>query len=61
MPGIDPSIVQHDIKTYENAKLVHQRLWSVNPRKATTIKVEGEKLLKACYNIIYYREMERIK
>lgn len=47
MSGIDPSIIQHEIKTYENAKLVHQRLRSVNPRKATTIKVEVEKLLKA--------------
>ena len=24
MPGIDPSIVQHEIKTYENAKPVRQ-------------------------------------
>eukprot|EP00253_Pinus_taeda_P005732 PITA_05732 len=47
MPGIDPSIVQHEIKTYENAKPVCQRLWSVNPRKAAAIKAEVEKLLKA--------------
>ena len=47
MPGIDPSIVQHEIKTYENAKPVRQRLRLVNPRKATTIKAEVEKLLKA--------------
>ncbi len=47
MPGIDPSIVQHEIKMYENAKTVRQRLRPVNPRKATTIKAKVEKLLKA--------------
>ena len=47
MPGIDPSIVQHEIKTYENAKPIRQRLRSVNPRKAAAIKAEVEKLLKA--------------
>ena len=46
MPGIDPSIVQHEIKTYENAKPVRQRLRPVNPRKAETIKAEVEKLLR---------------
>ena len=33
MPGIDPRIVEHDIKTYPNAKPVRQRLHVVNPRK----------------------------
>ena len=47
MPGIDPSIVQHEIKTYENAKPVGQRLRPVNPRKAAAIKAEVEKLLRA--------------
>ena len=47
MPGIDPSIVQHEIKTYENAKPVRQNLCPVNPRKAAAIKAEVEKLLKA--------------
>ena len=47
MPGIDPSIVQHEIRTYENARPVHQRLRPVNPRKAAAIKAEVEKLLKA--------------
>ena len=46
MPGIDPSIVQHEIKTYENAKPVRKKLRPVNPRKAATIKSEEEKLLK---------------
>lgn len=49
MPGIDPSIVRHEIKTHENAKLIHQKLWLVNPRNATTIKAEVEKLLKASF------------
>ena len=47
MPSIDPSIVQHEIKTYENSKPVHQILRLVNPRKAAAIKAEVEKLLKA--------------
>ena len=47
MPGIDPRIVEHKIKTYPNAKLVRQCLRVVNPRKAPAIKVEIEKLLKA--------------
>ena len=47
MPGIDPRIVEHEIKTYPNAKPVRQRLHVVNPRKAPAIKAEIEKLLKA--------------
>ena len=47
MPGIDPCIVKHEIKTYPNAKPVRQRLRVVNPRKAPVIKPKIEKLLKA--------------
>ena len=47
MPGIDPWIVEHEIKTYPNTKPIRQHLHTVNPRKAPTIKVEIEKLLKA--------------
>jgi hypothetical protein len=47
MPGIDPSIVVHKIKTYPGAKPVRQRLCPVHPRKAAAIKLEVEKLLKA--------------
>ena len=47
MPGINPHIVEHEIKTYPNAKPVRQRLRAVNPRKAPAIKAEIEKLLKA--------------
>ena len=47
MPGIDPSIVEHEIPTYPGAKPVHQRLHPVHPRKAAAIKAEVEKLLKA--------------
>ena len=49
MPGIDPRIVEHEIKTYPNAKPVRQRLHVVNPRKAPAIKAEIEKLLKASF------------
>ena len=47
MPGIDPSIVVHEIKTYPDAKPVRQRLCQIHPRKAAAIKTEVEKLLKA--------------
>jgi hypothetical protein len=47
MTGIDPDIVVHEIKTYLDAKLVRKILRRVHPRKATAIKLEIEKLLKA--------------
>ena len=47
MPGIDPRIVEHEINTYLNVKLVRQHLHAMNPRKALAIKPEIEKLLKA--------------
>jgi hypothetical protein len=47
MSGIDPEIVIHEIKTYPNAKSIRQRLCPVDPHKATAIKLEVEKLLKA--------------
>ena len=49
MPGIDPRIIKHEIKTYPNAKPVRQRLRAVNPRKAPVIKAEIEKLLKTSF------------
>lgn len=33
MLGINPHIVEHEIKTYDNAKLGRQNLRPVNPRK----------------------------
>eukprot|EP00253_Pinus_taeda_P035169 PITA_35169 len=47
MPGIDPSIVVHEIPMYLGAKPVRQHLRLVHPRKAATIKAEVKKLLKA--------------
>eukprot|EP00253_Pinus_taeda_P033533 PITA_33533 len=47
MPGIDPTIVVHEIKTYPDTKPVRQRLRQIHPRKATAIKAEVEKLLKS--------------
>ena len=49
MLGIDPRIVEHEIKTYPNAKPVRQRLCAMNHRKAPAIKAEIEKLLKASF------------
>jgi hypothetical protein len=46
MSGIDPDIVVHEIKTYPGTKPIRQRLRPVHPRKAATIKLEVEKLLK---------------
>jgi hypothetical protein len=45
--GIDPKIVEHEITTYPDAKPIRHNLHLVNCRKATTIKVEVEKLLKS--------------
>ena len=47
MPGIDPRIAEHEIKTYPNAKPVRQCLHAVNPRKEPVIKAKIEKLLNA--------------
>jgi hypothetical protein len=47
MPGIDPSIVVHEIKTYPDAKPVRQKLRQVHPKKIAAIKAEVEKLLKS--------------
>jgi hypothetical protein len=47
MPGIDPSIVIHEIKTYPDAKPVRQKLRPVHPKKLVAIKAEVEKLLKS--------------
>ena len=49
MPGIDPRIIEHEIKTYPNAKPIRQCLRAVNPRKAPAIKAEIEKLLKVSF------------
>jgi hypothetical protein len=46
MPGINPKIIEHEITTYPDANPVQQKLRLVNPKKATTIKVEVDKLLK---------------
>jgi hypothetical protein len=40
MLGIDQKIVEHEITAYPDAKLVRLKLHPVNPRKATTIKIE---------------------
>ena len=45
MLGIDPRIVEHEIRTYPNSKPVRQCLHAVNPRKTPAIKAEIEKLL----------------
>ena len=49
MPGIYPSIVEHEIRTYPNAKPVRKKLRPVNLRKAAAVKDEVEKLLKASF------------
>lgn len=47
MLGIDPWVVEHEIKTYLNVKLVRQKLRVFNPKKVPTIKDKIEKFLKA--------------
>ena len=46
MPGIDPSIILHEIKTYLTVKPIRQKLRQVHPRKVVAIKAEVEKLMK---------------
>ena len=41
MPGIDPRIVEHEIRTYIDAKPVRQHLRAVNPQKSPAIKADG--------------------
>ena len=45
IPGIDPSIFVHEIKTYPMANLIRQKLRQVHPRKAAAIKAKVEKIL----------------
>jgi hypothetical protein len=49
MSGFEPRIVEHEIRTYLDAKPIQQRLRYGNPRKAPTIKAEVEKLLNASF------------
>jgi hypothetical protein len=51
MPGIDPDIIVHEIKTYPDTKPIRQRLLPVHPRKVVAIKLEVEKLLKEALSI----------
>jgi hypothetical protein len=46
MSGIDPYIVINEIKTYPDAKPIHQCLRPVHPCKVAAIKLEVKKLLK---------------
>ena len=52
MFAIDPSIVEHDIKTYPDAKPVRHYLSPHNLIKVASIKAENEKLLHT--NFIYH-------
>ena len=45
VPGIDSSIVEHDIKMYPDVKPVRQRLRPIHPKKVVAIKAKLEKLL----------------
>ena len=47
MPGIDPNIVIHEIKTYLDAKIIIQGLCPIHLRKAAAIKAKVEKILRA--------------
>jgi hypothetical protein len=49
MPRNDLRIVQHKIQTYENVKMIRQKLRPMNPRKADAIKLEVEKFLNAIF------------
>ena len=44
MSGIDPSIMEHEIRTYPNVIPIQQNLCPMNSRKATVIKDEVERM-----------------
>jgi hypothetical protein len=46
IPGIDPQIVENEIKTYPNSNIVWKNLRPFNPRKEATINSKAEKILK---------------
>ena len=50
MLGRDPRIVEHEIKTYPDARHVRQRLRVMNPCKEPAIKEDIEKFLKVGFN-----------
>ena len=45
MLGIDPLIIEHEIKTYPNGNIVRKKLRPISPRKYVSIRVEVGKLL----------------
>ena len=45
MLGINSWIIKHEIKTCNGSKSVYYKLQLINPKKATSIKEEVEKLL----------------
>jgi hypothetical protein len=47
MPGINPQIVFHEIKTYLRALPIRQRICPVHPRKVLIIKTEVQFFLNA--------------
>ena len=49
MLGIDPSIVEHEIRAYPEVRPIRQKLRPVNRRKAAGVKAKVEKLLKASF------------
>jgi hypothetical protein len=46
MSSINPSSVEHEIPTYDNARPIQKILQTLNPNKVATIKEKVEKLLK---------------
>jgi hypothetical protein len=49
MPGIDPHIIKHEIRTYPDAKPIRKHLRAVNPWKPPAIKAEVEKILNVVF------------
>ena len=46
LPGIDPKIFIHEIKTYSDAKPIRQLFRPIHPRKAAAMKVKVEKIIR---------------
>jgi hypothetical protein len=53
MSGIDPDIIVHEIKTYLDTKRIWKIHFPIHPRKAATIKLKVEKLLKVALSTLW--------
>src|SRR5713226_5032165 len=44
IPGLDPSIMEHEIDTWHDVAPIHQKQWPIHPSKVAAVKAKIEKL-----------------